>query len=1497
MTTIDDTNGNAGGEAIRVIKFDGSEDAWRQWSIKTKAIGEMKGWWSEVVAEDDLDIKSTESSLKNRIKSNHQAYHYFLLACTGDAFEYLLGSGGSAKKAWKILEDRYESSETMDLIELLEKFSSSRLKSINQNPDLWIQELEYLRKRIENAGGSRKDDMELISHVIIHSPPEYQVPVEVLSAGRAHLTLDQVKKNLHNYWKRYFKDSGTGVLKPAGANEALIAENNKKKPWKKFKGLCSKCGRQGHKAANCYAKSKVKSEPKDNKHKDLTKIKCYKCNKMGHFAKDCPKKNPDTGMFVGMATLKVKQEPIEDPVEWSINVLQLKFEDKVRMILKGNVSMLCKELKELHSNEKHFDLEGAEADHLFDMMSECMRKRPKFMSNSVNVNMYSCGLGETSWAMMADAAGKDDEERGQKRSAEDKGQEKPIKRDRARRVILRPIPPPRYLIGREPPTSWIVKVEDNDPGHPSQVAKQPYSRDKFKMENRPLWGWIDKVLYVTSGQAPVDVSVKTWKNAQKVVGFKPTSQPDRRPVPYEPHPDEANIFYCDGCQFISDDPEMRNGQLCPMCDDWRNRLWLEGQDYLAHSDVYPDSDSEDYDSDDPVAWMIRKRPEANVAESNKSRSSFFEYPEAWLLDSGASVHITNDKSLMHNLKPTNNEVTIGDGSSVEARWVGDVYLRINSGHVFKLHNVLYIPGFSKNILSLARLLERTCWIKGDNHIMALYQGSLKILMVKDEDSGMFYLHSKRLKMPPEECAMAHVIPPDDDEDLTHSAEEDPVPDREDSKGLKKLDINEAHEKMGHSCAAVLKSTCKQMGIQLVGSLKACEACMKAKARAKPVKKTTDKKATRVGERVFLDTSGPFAPSIRGSKYWGKICDQFSGKTWDRFLTNKSLIPDMVEEILTSLKASNHPVQFLRCDNAGEHQDKLQKICAKFGVTLEYTAPHTPQHNGVVERRFVTDRNRAMAMMLAARLTPAAQNLLRCEAISTASKIGDSVVRQGQTKSAYEIFYGKPSPILPHLVQFGRIGYVTDRTAIKKKWTSKSHKCIMVGYASDHSADTYRMFNPTTRSLILTRDVKWAEWTSPDPVDDLTKYFDKRPGVDTPTLPTPSSFPRSGTPSSDDESVVFGPPKFSIGEDVSDEPAVTIEQLEDSESEEAETVLPPQTRQAAVRTPRFEVKQRIKEKLQTRRYPTRSYLKTHIGGEKVLEVEEAELPETTNIPEVTPAIVEEEENTNQVEAVCNTAIVSDPGEPKNVNQAFSKGWHDPMASEVMNFINRDAWTKTEKSLVTKLGRKPIGTKWVYKVKNLHDGTTKRKARCVVQGFRQIPGVDFTESFSPVATDTAIRLLIVIFLHMKKFAKKTKWVLEMFDVEAAFLNAEIDQRMFIEFPQGMEELGFIEPGERDKYCIELNRTMYGDIAAPLRWMRTITKTLVEDMGMIQSEVDPCIFYKKDQNGKLTLLCAVFVDDTLVTGLDREVKRFYEEFQRHYNIEILGKLSKHLGVNWTW
>jgi len=93
----------------------------------------------------------------------------------------------------------------------------------------------------------------------------------------------------------------------------------------------------------------------------------------------------------------------------------------------------------------------------------------------------------------------------------------------------------------------------------------------------------------------------------------------------------------------------------------------------------------------------------------------------------------------------------------------------------------------------------------------------------------------------------------------------------------------------------------------------------------------------------------------------------------------------------------------------------------------------------------------------------------------------------------------------HLIKFGRIGYITTRKQIKKKWTDKSVKCVMVGYANNHLGDTYWTYDPMTGCVRITRDVIWSEWKRVDPKETMKVFkerkdlgFENTVGVDEPT---------------------------------------------------------------------------------------------------------------------------------------------------------------------------------------------------------------------------------------------------------------------------------------------------------------------------------------------------------------------------------------------------------------
>jgi hypothetical protein len=237
----------------------------------------------------------------------------------------------------------------------------------------------------------------------------------------------------------------------------------------------------------------------------------------------------------------------------------------------------------------------------------------------------------------------------------------------------------------------------------------------------------------------------------------------------------------------------------------------------------------------------------------------------------------------------------------------------------------------------------------------------------------------------------------------------------------------------------------------------------------------------------------------------------------------------------------------------------------------------------------------------------------------------------------------------------------------------------------------------------------------------------------------------------------------------------------------------------------------------------------------------------------------------------------------------QSWTNSIKFEIENFIKRQVWKKFPRSELN--GRKPLKSRWVFKKKVEADKSLRYKARVVVKGYNQIPGVDFTESFSPVATDTTTRIIFAFMLYNKN------WVCEVVDVEAAFLNADLEEDLYIEYPEGVVELGFETESTARENCILLDKAMYGAVQAARQWSRKLIEILTQQMepNLTQSRVDPCLFFLKKQ-GKLVLIVGTHVDDQQVAGTSSEIQMFKTEMSKWVTIKELGIVRKHLGVYYT-
>ena len=463
--------------------------------------------------------------------------------------------------------------------------------------------------------------------------------------------------------------------------------------------------------------------------------------------------------------------------------------------------------------------------------------------------------------------------------------------------------------------------------------------------------------------------------------------------------------------------------------------------------------------------------------------------DSWLGDSGATSHITNNSDGMTNKKKCNVRVTVSTGEVTIAKIVGDLKLESKSGEKVKLLNVLYVPSLKRNLLSTNKFTDQGAKLYADNEKMVIKKDSQTITLPMTTENGMkMYVFQGRRIID----ATANAVT--DATDSTRATEFN-----EAIKLPKMIDVNVAHG-LCHLGEKLLRITFKSMGIKLAGVLKPCDGCCRANAKARSVRKVTNTVANNIGERLFVDTSGPYPESASGNRYWVCIVDDKTRKSWSEFRKSKADLAKIVEHRIKHLSDLGHTVKYLRCDNAGEHGAKLKKVCDTYNVVMEYTAPHTPQMNGVVERRIAVLLNGARAAMYAANLNEDARKKLWAEAVRYTEDVRCSMATSRNSTSSNELFSGKKPQFLQYMKEFGRVGYVTKREKILNKFEERAIKCIFVGYSTTHSGDTYRMYNPETKRIILSRDVKWAEFKKIDPKDNMDMFVkynstDIVPGID------------------------------------------------------------------------------------------------------------------------------------------------------------------------------------------------------------------------------------------------------------------------------------------------------------------------------------------------------------------------------------------------------------------
>ncbi|KAH9763107.1 protein kinase domain-containing protein [Citrus sinensis] len=233
-------------------------------------------------------------------------------------------------------------------------------------------------------------------------------------------------------------------------------------------------------------------------------------------------------------------------------------------------------------------------------------------------------------------------------------------------------------------------------------------------------------------------------------------------------------------------------------------------------------------------------------------------------------------------------------------------------------------------------------------------------------------------------------------------------------------------------------------------------------------------------------------------------------------------------------------------------------------------------------------------------------------------------------------------------------------------------------------------------------------------------------------------------------------------------------------------------------------------------------------------------------------------------------------PKNVQDALSVPEWKAAVLEEMNALEKN---QTWKVVNLPKGKSTVGCKWVFTVKYNSDGSLERyKARLVAKGFTQTYGIDYSETFAPVAKLNIVRVLLSI-------ATNLNWPLQQLDVKNAFLNGDLKEEVYMDPPPGFSEK------LRLNVC-KLQKSFYGLKQSPRAWFEKFT-TVVNRQGYRQSQADHTIFTRVSAKGKITVLI-VYVDDIILTRDDLvEMDRLKQSLATDFEINDLGALKYFLGM----
>jgi len=470
----------------------------------------------------------------------------------------------------------------------------------------------------------------------------------------------------------------------------------------------------------------------------------------------------------------------------------------------------------------------------------------------------------------------------------------------------------------------------------------------------------------------------------------------------------------------------------------------------------------------------RKWHKAKIAESEKSRQGNSDvdgenvyaaafmasvgnlksedkecYP--WLIDSGASSHMTKEKHVLTNFQefeePEN--VALGDGRVVEALGSGRVRMKVlfpaAEAKKAVLYDVLYVPKLTCNLFSVRAVVAKGNAVEFGPNSCCIWDENGRL-------RGMGSLADKLYQLDCEVVSTGYASVAQSRSDLWHQR------------------LGHVHESRLKKC--VQNEFVRGIDIEKITELSFCEGCLAGKMYRKPFPTVGEIRSTHKLQLVHSDVCGPMqTQSIGGAKYFVTFIDDYTRCCAIYFMKHKSEVLDKFKEFeVTTSNDAGRAIGMLRTDNGGEYlSSAFQFYLKEKGIRHELTVPHSPQQNGVSERMNRTLVESARSMIAHAGLS----NIFWAEAISAAAYVRNRLptVALKERETPYERWYGR-KPDVSYFRVFGCMAYAYVPDCERQKLDTKSKKMRFVGYSL--TSKGYRLFDETNQKPCVRRDVEFNE---------------------------------------------------------------------------------------------------------------------------------------------------------------------------------------------------------------------------------------------------------------------------------------------------------------------------------------------------------------------------------------------------------------------------------------